>query len=931
MLARFFVRGSGRSSICCVAAIVSILAMAVVGSGRADTSGRSASTHRASESRRSDTRSLAAAKCGKISFGTPTAFTIPSSGGVACMTTSRVNAGARFSLKVDSNGCCGSWFANILDPNGVQVGYCELHCNGGSDFMDATTMNSTGVYTVQFAGSPGTATLTLYNVPPDVTGTVTPTSGSGSSVTIPITTPGQNARITLNGIVNHRLSWIHSGSVGNYGTALLDSSSPQKQLAECGWNCGGGSTFLEPYKLLYTGTYTVFFNPMWNRTGTETITFYDVPPDLNIGLNFDSSGTASATMPIGTPGQNARLSFQGYAGQALRWTQTGTVSIYGTDLYDPSGVYVTSCGYSCNGGSLSPTTLPATGAYTVVFNPFYNQTGTETITLHVSPGFTVKITGLANVGETDTAFTGAPSPPATSWTYQWQRCDPRGVSCADVAGQTDAPYIIGQGDLGSSLRVRVRGTNAFGSTTVVTPPTIPILGPLADLALNYRPALLFHLGNPAPTWDAEKYRPLEIHNFFAEPSSTVVGQQGIYICYQITACYPLGDPQGQLASGNSDQSYLDISDAWDPGCYHHVSTGATAFDCESGSHTAIYFEPGQDDRAYHYLDYWFFYRTNRPVDVTFGELDDHDGDWEGMTVALDGFNPSSVTLAYVWYAAHNGGQWYDLNALVAANALTGTHAKDYVANGTHASYPTQCLYACSTPANVPWPEEAPHDGFVSWGANDDGLCAQSCVQRFTENWWTYWAGRWGASRGPNSAFGWSPPSPGQQPRFACTDSGFGSSCTNPGRPPGARLLSGRGSTAKPTTPRVCRAWFGGNTSVLACDPKLLVRAIRTHRMRQRGGLHLFVNGRRGGDSPGLAQVIGQPLVYGDRITITGHGTPRTIFLVAIRVGLHLYEGRLRYSSLPRAARTTLTIARSGTKPAIRVRGRTLPAKMTRLR
>jgi hypothetical protein len=580
------------------------------------------------------------------------------------------------------------------------------------------------------------------------------------------------------------------------------------------------------------------------------------------------------------------------------------------------------------GGDLDPSLF--VGGTTFQLTVWFADLSTATASVVMTPVSTSppSIFGLANEGETLNADPGIWAPTPDALATQWQRCDQSGASCADLPGYTGTTYALAHSDFASTFRLRVTATNSSGSTTVVSRPSISVLGPLSDLALTYRPTLLFHLGYPAPTWDAEKWRPLEISNFFAEPSSTVAGQQGIEFC--TSACSPLTNPQGQFSSGDADEAYLDIADAWDPGCYHHVSTGATVFDCDSGPHTAMYFWPGQDNAAYRYLDFWFFYRENRPQDIDFGELDDHDGDWEGMTIVLDGFNPRAVTLAYAWYAAHGKGQWYDLNALSAAGSVDGsTHAKDYVAAGTHASYPTQCLDTCSTPAGVAWPEEAPHDGYAPWGANDDASCAQTCVKRFTENWWTFWAGRWGASRGSLSDdLHWSPHSPGRQSRFLCTDHGYDLSCA---RPPGARGPAARSPATRPGDPRTCRAWFGGGTSVVACDPKLLVRAIRTHRMRQRGRLHLAVNGRRGGDSPGLAQVIGEPLVAGDRITITGQGTRRTIFFVAIRVGTHLYRSTFLYSELPRASRIDLRIALTGRQPVIRIGSKALRTKMVRLR
>jgi hypothetical protein len=120
-------------------------------------------------------------------------------------------------------------------------------------------------------------------------------------------------------------------------------------------------------------------------------------------------------------------------------------------------------------------------------------------------------------------------------------------------------------------------------------------------------------------------------------------------------------------------------------------------------------------------------------------------------------------------------------------------------------------------------------------------------------------------------------------------------------------------------------------AVLACDQKLLNQAIRRHWMRRRGALHLTVRGRRAGDSPGLAQALGEPLVAGDPIKITGRGTSRTIFLISVRVGRHLFRGELRYGDLPHQRSVNLKVRVHGSRPTIESAEGPLPARIVRLR
>jgi hypothetical protein len=90
---------------------------------------------------------------------------------------------------------------------------------------------------------------------------------------------------------------------------------------------------------------------------------------------------------IATPGQNARLTFSGTAGQVVTALVTnGTFSSYCyafvLSILKPDGTTLATLS-SCSGssGTLSQKTLPTTGTYTFFLNPDTTQTGTATLTL----------------------------------------------------------------------------------------------------------------------------------------------------------------------------------------------------------------------------------------------------------------------------------------------------------------------------------------------------------------------------------------------------------------------------------------------------------------------------------------------------------------------------------------------------------------------
>lgn len=64
-------------------------------------------------------------------------------------------------------------------------------------------------------------------------------------------------------------------------------------------------------------------------------------------------------------------------------------------------------------------------------------------------------------------WTGSP----TSFTYQWRRCDPAGITCDAITGATDSTYVLSPGDIGATLSLVVTATSAGGSQTATTPAT----------------------------------------------------------------------------------------------------------------------------------------------------------------------------------------------------------------------------------------------------------------------------------------------------------------------------------------------------------------------------------------------------------------------------------------------------------------------------
>lgn len=82
-----------------------------------------------------------------------------------------------------------------------------------------------------------------------------------------------------------------------------------------------------------------------------------------------------------------------------------------------------------------------------------------------------QITGSPFVTDTLRASTGTWANQPTNYTYQWQRCDTAGSSCAQIDGATSQNYQLASSDYGHRIRVEITASNAYGQTSEISPPT----------------------------------------------------------------------------------------------------------------------------------------------------------------------------------------------------------------------------------------------------------------------------------------------------------------------------------------------------------------------------------------------------------------------------------------------------------------------------
>jgi large repetitive protein len=203
-------------------------------------------------------------------------------------------ASGRVSLNV-SNVSISLTNVSIQKPTGAGDLVSPTPVFSSGKFIDVVTLPSSGTYTIYIdpqSNATGSLTLTLYDVPSDVSGPIVPGGAAVSSTT---TVAGQNARYTFSGTAGQRVSLAISG------VSLTPSGSFEivSLLSPSGGTLGGSGIvtstgWIDATSLPISGTYTVLVDPVGAATGISNVTLYDVPPDVTGALSPSAAGDVMA-------------------------------------------------------------------------------------------------------------------------------------------------------------------------------------------------------------------------------------------------------------------------------------------------------------------------------------------------------------------------------------------------------------------------------------------------------------------------------------------------------------------------------------------------------------------------------------------------------------------------------------------------------------
>ena len=285
------------------------------------------------------------------------------------------------------SSCCSSAKVSLVRPDGTAlVAPAYFGTNGG--FVDARALPTTGTYRIFLdpqSNAIGSATVTLYDVPPDASAPIAP---GGASVTVATSVPGQDAILTFNGTVGGRVSLrLTDVTIGSSccSSAQVSILRPGGATLVSAALFGSNGAFVDAVSLPVSGTYKVMLDPQSNAVGSATATLYDVPPDLTGSVGVGGQGLP---LSFGLPGQNARLTFSGTAGQRVTLRLTAVTigssccSSAQVSVLNPSGTKLLSPTYFGTNGKTIALQLPSTGTYTVVLDPQGAGTGAATLALN---------------------------------------------------------------------------------------------------------------------------------------------------------------------------------------------------------------------------------------------------------------------------------------------------------------------------------------------------------------------------------------------------------------------------------------------------------------------------------------------------------------------------------------------------------------------
>src|SRR5207244_3882486 len=202
--------------------------------------------------------------------------------------------------------------------------------------------------------------------------------GSGS---LSIPTPAKGGLTLFDAPAGHRMTVTVTRQT--FPDGRLSLYGPDGRLVHASFGITAGR-FIDAVRLPLAGTYSLLVEPFTGESGDVDLTLADVPPDPTAEI---TPGGPPVTMTTSVPGQNAALTFKGTAGQRISMVASA-ITFADPDavvtVKNPDGSVLFARSMQ-NGSFMDTKTLPATGTYSIVIDPYYTDTGSFTMQLFDVP------------------------------------------------------------------------------------------------------------------------------------------------------------------------------------------------------------------------------------------------------------------------------------------------------------------------------------------------------------------------------------------------------------------------------------------------------------------------------------------------------------------------------------------------------------------
>jgi RHS repeat-associated protein len=293
-------------------------------------------------------------------------------------------AGRSYSLGITGSTGTGSHQITVFRPDGA-VTVASATFSTGNGVLNTGAVPVTGTYQVVILAPTLLARSFTVTVAGPVDFGALSLTGAGTVVTT--TLAGQTARLRFDATQGELRSLALTGSTLGVGTVTVIRPEGG-QLGS--YTFSGAASEVDLPRLPSTGTYDVIVAPSGTTTGSATVT---LAADVTAGaLDPAGPGVAVATTRFG---QNARLTFDGVAGERISLAFTGSTftGAYYAYVFGPDGTAIVNQ-YVSGSDDVDLAPLPQTGSYQLVVDPAATSTGSMTVTLSRQiDGGTLALTG----------------------------------------------------------------------------------------------------------------------------------------------------------------------------------------------------------------------------------------------------------------------------------------------------------------------------------------------------------------------------------------------------------------------------------------------------------------------------------------------------------------------------------------------------------